>query len=279
MTRLCHYQRFPLGWVLIFAMACLVGNTKSALALSDPTVTAREKEAKKACLSASQYEKGIDILAELYVDTNDSIYIYNQGRCYQQNSMHEKARGRFLEYQRKNSHLSEKDLADLKQRISECESQLAQMAPAQGKPAPLAPKGQGLVTVQPSPPSMVVTDAPPPEVATYNHRRRLRVASAIVSGIGIIGIGIGVTFNYLHDNHTNSANKDSYASNLKQSADNHRVYSLVGYGVGAAALVTGITLYVLSSRSNLNETRQGPEVVLVPSFTRGTTTLHLRGRF
>jgi hypothetical protein len=252
---------------------------KPALALSDPTVMAREKEAKKACLSASQYEKGIDILAELYAETNHATYIYNQGRCYQQNGMNEKARGRFLEYRRKNPYLSEKDLIELEQRIAECENQLPSMVPAKAVPAPPAPTTQETVIVQSTPPNTVLIDAPSPMVETKNPGRRMRVASAIISGVGFIGIGIGVSFNYLHDHKTDSAKKETYADTLKQDADDHRVYSLIGYGVGAVALVTGISLYVLSSPSNPSEAKQGSKFSLVPSFTHETTTLYFRGRF
>jgi hypothetical protein len=47
------------------------------------TTEEQAKAAKKAC-AAGDFRKGMDILAELYVDTNHTTFIYNQGRCYEQ---------------------------------------------------------------------------------------------------------------------------------------------------------------------------------------------------
>ena len=42
---------------------------------------AQEKAAKKACITGD-YRKGVEILADLYVESNDPTYVYNQGRCF-----------------------------------------------------------------------------------------------------------------------------------------------------------------------------------------------------
>ena len=44
----------------------------------------RELQAKEACLGGHP-DKGIELLAQLYAETNDPTYIYNQGRCFEQN--------------------------------------------------------------------------------------------------------------------------------------------------------------------------------------------------
>ena len=41
---------------------------------------ARERAAKRACLTGD-VERGVEFLADLYIDTNDTNYIFNQGRC------------------------------------------------------------------------------------------------------------------------------------------------------------------------------------------------------
>jgi hypothetical protein len=43
-----------------------------------------ERLARTACLSGD-YAKGVALLAELYVSTRDIIYLFNQGRCFEQN--------------------------------------------------------------------------------------------------------------------------------------------------------------------------------------------------
>jgi hypothetical protein len=50
----------------------------------------KDRTAKKACL-LGDYKKGIEILANLYLDTNDPTYIYNQGRCLEQNGQNAQA--------------------------------------------------------------------------------------------------------------------------------------------------------------------------------------------
>jgi hypothetical protein len=60
----------------------------------------REDEAKKAC-AVGDVSKGIDILAELFVESNRFVFVYNQGRCHQQNGHWEKAINRFEEFLRK----------------------------------------------------------------------------------------------------------------------------------------------------------------------------------
>src|SRR5450631_2643141 len=66
---------------------------------------ARELQAKEACLGGHP-DKGIELLAQLYAETNDPTYIYNQGRCFEQNGKASDALTRFREYLRKAPGLS-----------------------------------------------------------------------------------------------------------------------------------------------------------------------------
>jgi hypothetical protein len=61
---------------------------------------AQEKAAKKACASGD-FRKGVEILAGLYVDSDDTMFIYNSARCYEQNHEWSSALDRFREYMRK----------------------------------------------------------------------------------------------------------------------------------------------------------------------------------
>ena len=53
-------------------------------AVAGDRVDARERKARVEC-AAGNYQEGVRILAELWVATNDATFIYNQGRCYEQN--------------------------------------------------------------------------------------------------------------------------------------------------------------------------------------------------
>jgi hypothetical protein len=41
----------------------------------------QERAARKACLSGD-YAKGVEILSDLFIDTKDPVYLFNQGRCF-----------------------------------------------------------------------------------------------------------------------------------------------------------------------------------------------------
>ncbi len=47
------------------------------------------------------HQKGAEILVRLFIQTRDPVYLFNQGRCYQQNHRWAEALGRFREYLRK----------------------------------------------------------------------------------------------------------------------------------------------------------------------------------
>src|SRR5438045_2018932 len=84
------------------------------------TADPREDQAKTACLGG-RVQEGIDLLAQLYVATGDANYIYNQGRCLEQNGRPDEAIGRFQEYLRKGANLTAEDRADAERHIHECE--------------------------------------------------------------------------------------------------------------------------------------------------------------
>ena len=83
---------------------------------------ARELQAKEACLGGHP-DKGIELLAQLYAETNDPTYIYNQGRCFEQNGRATDAVTRFREYLRKAQNLAPDEKTDLQKRIDDLEAQ------------------------------------------------------------------------------------------------------------------------------------------------------------
>src|SRR5664279_3083382 len=113
---------------LCLVMVCLAG---PAFADKPQSRAAKEKAAKKAC-ATGDFAKGVDILADLYVDTNDFLWVYNQGRCYQQNNRWEQAISRFREYLRRAKDISESDRADTERQIADCEESM-------GKTSAVAP--------------------------------------------------------------------------------------------------------------------------------------------
>jgi len=97
---------------------------------------AQVRAAKKACLLGDT-KKGSEILADLYVDTNDATFIYNQGRCFEQNGQKEQAILRFEEYLRKDKNLPPEDADAVRKRIDSLQASVDHRGrPAQPEPAP-----------------------------------------------------------------------------------------------------------------------------------------------
>lgn len=133
-------------------------------AVDDPRIV----QARKACL-AGDVQQGIRVLADLYVATDDPIWIFNQGRCYQQNNQPSNALARFKEFLRKSKGgPDDDDVKDAKRYIHEIEAELQQPSrPAEGQPG----AGEGPSTAAASDasepplpaPSMGLTSSPTPD--------------------------------------------------------------------------------------------------------------------
>jgi hypothetical protein len=67
----------------VFTASCLLVARTGRAENQAGQVDSKERDARKACLSGD-YARGVQILTELFVDSNDPTYIYNQARCYEQ---------------------------------------------------------------------------------------------------------------------------------------------------------------------------------------------------
>ena len=61
---------------------------------------AREREARKACFTGN-VERAVEILVDLYVETQHPTYIYNQARCFERNGKYDQALLSYEDYLRK----------------------------------------------------------------------------------------------------------------------------------------------------------------------------------
>ena len=98
-----------------------------AYAESRDDVDPRVSEAMAACL-ANDLNKGVAILAQLYAETQDAIWVFNQARCYQQNDKLEEARTRFLEFRRKNRRKDRARDARAEEYVAEIDKELERRA-------------------------------------------------------------------------------------------------------------------------------------------------------
>ncbi|HEX7508530.1 MAG TPA: hypothetical protein VF550_17280 [Polyangia bacterium] len=127
-------RRCALGG-FVFALSWLLAAPVADAASKDN----RKRVAKTACL-AGDYSKGVALLAELYVETNDPMFIFNQGRCFEQNGLYEDAVTRFREYQRKLADAARAPDPEADKHVAECYDMLEKQK------ASTFSSGQGTIT-------------------------------------------------------------------------------------------------------------------------------------
>jgi len=249
---------------------------------------AKERLAQKACLSGN-YQKGVEILSDLYVSTKDPVYIYNQGRCFEQNGRCEDAILRFREYLRKAKRASDEEREEAEKHIAECR------ALPENKPAADAPKVEPAPVQQPAPvsprevsPSSVLQPQPaPPEPAPSApleaHQREpgsrpgqgLRIVGIACGVLGIGSIATAVYFYTEARSYSDKVSKQHPVNPTDVSAGNNaETMQWVFYGIGGAALAAGTVLYVLGWRAG-----EGGHASVAPMVGPGVAGVSARGSF
>ena len=250
---------------------------------------AQERTARKACLSGD-YTKGVSILSELFVDTHDPTYIFNQGRCFEQNRRYEDAIARFQEYLRAGTNLGTSDRASAEKHISDCQDLLAKQTGQTGLPAatqaPAAPV-QAPIPQQSSaaPPPASGTPMPVPVVLQQMQPQPasasgsgLRTAGIVTASIGGAAVIAGVIFNLKVNSMASDMQNTpgGYSDGKESDRKTYETLGWISYGVGAACVATGAALYVLGLKSG---PRGSTSVALVPAFSPSQVGAILEGAF
>jgi tetratricopeptide (TPR) repeat protein len=208
------------------AIALVVGTGARADAAEPVTAAppsaleARELEAQKACLTG-QYQHGIEILAELYIATEDANYLYNQGRCFQQNGHFDEAITRFREYQRKARDVSAEELAEVQRQIDDCQRS-RQPTPAQ--------------VVVPPPPRLDLEATASPAPGRFRRVGTTMIAIGLVSLVAALVAGAEVQA--FQKDVVNQYDRGKHLWGPRLEA-----LQWAGYGLGAVALGLGTTFY------------------------------------
>ena len=266
-------------WVPAFTVVPLLLTTTPAAAASR---RAQERLARKACLNGD-YAKGVSILSDLFVDTRDPNYIFNQGRCLEQNRRYEDAIARFEEYLRAGGEaLGPDDRAAAEKHIAECKSKL----PKDQADSPIEPASQPFTLpvppptpepAAPEPPTTLVAQ-PAPQPAEGRRRWKLVIAGIITSVAGAGGVVTGVVFNIKANDAARELETKVGAYPAKSNDEkNYKTAAWIGYGVGAACLVTGAAL--ISVGAIKARPKSPPDVAFVPAFGPGQVGAVLTGAF
>jgi len=263
-----------------FTMVLLLSTVTPAFGASRQD---KERTARKACLNGD-YAKGIDILSDLFVNTKDPTYIFNQGRCLEQNHQYKEAIERFREFLRTDETLKLKpdDKAAAEKHIAACKDTLGtEAAPAPTVPEPLAPPPPTLAppTAAPAPeipPAIVAQPESRPQSGTAGSG--LRIAGIVTATFGVAALGAGVGLNVLANNTIADmeSTKDGYSSGKNSTHNTYVTLAWVGYGVGAACIVTGAVLYGLGLKARSNSSSN---VAVVPTVGSGRAGAALIGAF
>lgn len=262
------------------------------LLLSSPALAAnpdaKERAARRACL-AGDYMKGVAILADLFVATKDTVFIFNQGRCFEQNGHYEEAIARFREYLIKTSSPSSEERATAEKHIAACESYLAK-----GDPEKVAvPKTPQAAPPSPSEPPIapqaVSASVPPPnetplsvKAATERHAAsdpavNWRTGGIITGSVGVASLIAGLVLNLRVNSMTADLEKpNNYNRSTNSTRQTYKTMGWIAYGVGGAAVAAGAALYAigLSKHSSSDAT-----ISLAPALAPGATGITMTGAF
>jgi hypothetical protein len=236
----------------------------------------RERTARMACLSGD-YAKGVALLSELFVDTQDPNYIFNQARCFQQNLLYAEAIARFQEFLRAARKASRTEKAEAEKHIADCQDLLAKQATSAATsptPAPTqAPEAAAAV--------VVATPSTPTGIQHTNSSSEsgagLRTAGIVTIAVGGAALVAGILLNLKVNSMASDLQKiDGYSASKESDRKTYVTLGWVGYGAGAACVATGAVLYYLGRRSSAPGSTS---VALVPAFAAGQTGAVLKGAF
>jgi hypothetical protein len=279
-------------------LACLVFTLSFHMALPSAMASYdenRERAAKKACL-AGDVAKGVSILADLYARTDDLTYIFNQGRCLEQNGKYEQAILLFREFMLKEQDAGKQPDPVAERHIANCQALLDQQrqrdqavassvgpipSPAAATPPPMpeptAVPGNGGLQVPASGPAVPVASASNAELrADANQEGRaaggsgLRVAGIATMAAGLAGLTAGIVLNVKANSLASEIETGRpYLRSQENSRASYETWGWVGYGVGGACLAGGAILYYLGYARG-----KSSRLTFVPSITAhafGTT--------
>lgn len=234
----------------------------------------RPQDAQRACL-AGDTAKGIALLADLYVETRDPTWLFNQGRCHQQNGQNEQALLRFREFLRVGREQSPELAKRAEALISEIEAEAAR-GRAGGAP-PL-----------PAPPPPRTSAAPSPDLAASGGRQPRftgkQVTGMVVAGFGVAALGAGAFFSFKVQSAESDVNQLVKGQTLVEAGQlkerdragaRYELMQWISYGVGLAALTAGATTFYLGQRTN----ERGASISVVPSFLPTGGGASLRAAF
>ena len=255
------------------AGAFLLAITPAHAQQADP----RESQSRSECL-AGRFQAGVDLLAQMFVETGDANYIYNQGRCYEQNGKFSEAILRFREFLRKAKNLSADDKTEVNGHINDCQAELDRRQPQPPPPD----TGSGAKRVPTTEPEVKTTVSLPPEDGRGSG---LRAAGVVAASVGVVAMAAGIVLSIETRSIANQVTTDYNTNNTSRTYDRNKddlgkllgQLQWVGYGVGAVGLVGGGLLYYFGYQAG--HAPVSSSVSFMPVLLPGGSGAVLQGRF
>jgi tetratricopeptide (TPR) repeat protein len=237
-------------------------------------------EAGKKAYTAGDFDKAIELWKEAYELKDDPIFLYNIAQAYRQKGDSAKAVFYYKGYLRelpdaKNRGEVEEKVAELQKQIDDADRAAQPPPPPEPTPPPPAP-----VEAKAEAP----VDQPAPGGAS-TPGAGMRVGGIVTMGVGAASLAAGIVFG-LRAKSLASDLEDATRAGMPWSQDladkesqgkTMNTLAIIGYGVGAAAIVTGGVLFYLGTRKDARAAAERAEII--PTVGPGGAQVTLRVTF
>jgi hypothetical protein len=272
-------------------------------------------EAEQACISGN-WQKGVELLAKLYLETRKPAYLHNQARCYEQNGQLELAMGRYEEFLRKDKEQPPEKRSPLEKRneaertIARIEERLMRQKAARDRgerpedstaaaptpgPAPLPPATNSSPTPYPGAGPAIAAaprnwNEPSPRVDLQTTRPAnggsagLRIAGISAAASGgvalLIGAMAGVMTKTTQDGIEDDArNRRPHDPDAFDTGKKSAQIATIGFIAGPALLGAGALLYYLGMAKAEDRPSDATAIAITPMVAKSGALLQIGGRY
>lgn len=239
----------PAAFLPTTALLVVLHGATADAQVNDPRVG----QARTACL-AGDPAKGLRVLAELYTETRDPIWVYNQARCLQQNRSTEDALARFKEYLRMNDTQRPELVKAARIYAQELETEIAARREREAAARAATQAAPPAASTAPEPPPGLAPAAPTGDdagVSRQTLRRTGLVMGAVGAGALIAGAVLSIKVKALAQE-VADAPAGTPASDLQAKVDRGErleAWQWVSYATGGVLLAGCVVFYVTGKRA------------------------------
>jgi tetratricopeptide (TPR) repeat protein len=213
----------------------------------------------KELFAAGRYLEAVEILARLYAETNDPVFLRNIGRCYQRLPDPDKAIASFEEYLLRGGQIIDqaereevrgfiRDMQDLKKRNAAENAAVGAATPARLEVAPASPTHTAAPGAPPPPTALTAPAADRPERNPPGVGKTVAVAALGLAGALAIGGGVALASSWSrHQAAEKSCRQRGTCAAAARDVERRNRLSKYLFGGAALSGVVGVGFYFLGS--------------------------------